>query len=164
MPNEEQISSFDNISDVSKLIQSKRDETSFNSNGHVIGQEGAEKRDEKYTELLEKFLSNYSLEKALIIKQKKTFFDFILAFFSILLLSGIALLFLGLFINSQSSLAIVIGASVDILVSFIAIPTIIAKHLFPEKIDNDVIEVVKLLVGTDENVRKALERLLSGKN
>ena len=44
--------------------------------------EGAEKRDEKYTELLEKFLSNYSLEKALIIKQKKTFFDFILAFFN----------------------------------------------------------------------------------
>lgn len=164
MPDEEAVINLKNLSEVADILKSKKDETSVNFNGRVPGADGAAKRDEKYTELLEKFLDNYESDKALARQQKKTFFNFILAFFGILLLAGIALLFIGIFIDSQSSLAIIISSSVDIIVSFIAIPTIIAKNLFPEKIDNEVIEVVKLLVGNDENIRKAIERILNGKN
>lgn len=123
----------------------------------VIGELGAIERDKKYTELLSRFSDNYNTSKKQMKNQKTAFFVVVLVFLGILLVSGIVLLFIALFSNSVNGIAIVIGASVDIFGTFIAIPTIMAKHLFPEKIDNDVIQVVKLLVENDKDIRLAKE-------
>lgn len=124
----------------------------------VIGADGARKRDKLYTKLLARFSDNYDETKKQTKWQKTTFFIVILVLLTGLLVSGIVLLYLALNNCSPCNIAIVIGASVDIIGSFIAIPTIIARHLFPEKIDNDVIKVVKLLVENDKNVREINER------
>lgn len=124
----------------------------------VIGADGARKRDKLYTELLKRFSDNYADTKQQTKWQKTTFFIVILVLLTGLLVSGIVLLYLVLNNCSACNIAIVIGASVDIVGSFIAIPTIIARHLFPEKIDNDVIKVVKLLVENDKNVREINEQ------
>lgn len=150
-------SSLDNIKWVSTLISQKRSFARPVDDG-VIGEEGAKERDGKYTKLLVTYSEKYAEDKSIVNNQKKTFFKAVLAMFIILLLAGIAILFLALFFDKQSSIAVVIGASVDILGTFIAIPTIIAKHLFPEKMDNGIIEVVKLLVQNDEHVREIKEK------
>ena len=143
-------SSLDNIKWVSTLISQKRSFARPVDDG-VIGEEGAKERDGKYTKLLVTYSEKYAEDKSIVNNQKKTFFKAVLAMFIILLLAGIAILFLALFFDKQSSIAVVIGASVDI-------PTIIAKHLFPEKMDNGIIEVVKLLVQNDEHVREIKEK------
>ena len=120
----------------------------------IIGEKGARDRDKIYTALLTKFSNHYDDTKKQAKNQKTIFFIVILFLLSGLLISGILLLYLALFNCSVNNIAVVIGASVDIFGSFIAIPTIIAKHLFPEKIDNDVIKVVQLLVENDKNVRE----------
>lgn len=130
----------------------------------VIGAVGARVRDRLYTELLKRFSDNYAETKTQTRWQKTTFFIVILILLAGLLVSGIVLLFLSLNNCSACNIAIVIGASVDIIGSFIAIPTVIAKHLFPEKIDNDVIKVVKLLVENDKNVREITEQHNNKKN
>lgn len=124
----------------------------------IIGEEGARERDKLYTKLLERFSDNYEETKKQTKWQKTTFFIVILVLLSGLVVSGVVLLFLALNNCSPCNIAIVVGASVDIISSFIAIPTIVAKHLFPEKIDNDVIKVVQLLVGNDKNVRELNEQ------
>lgn len=127
----------------------------------VIGEGGAIDRDGRYTELLETYLLEYETSKNLMYAQKRVFFYTILTFLGILIISGVAILFFALFregLDDGTALAAIIGASVDILVSFIAIPLVIAKHLFPEKVDNDIIDVVKLLVENDNNIRDVVER------
>lgn len=124
----------------------------------VIGKQGAIDRDKLYTNLLKRFSDNYEVTKEQTKRQKTAFFVVILVLLTGLLVSGIVLLFLALNNCSPCNIAIVVGASVDIISSFIAIPTIIAKHLFPEKIDNDVIKIVQLLVENDKDVRETVER------
>lgn len=124
----------------------------------VIGEEGAEERDKLYTKLLERFSDNYHTTKKQTKTHKGWFLGIILTLLILLLAGGVTLLFFCLFYDTRSSIAVVIGASVEIFGSFIAIPTIIAKHLFPEKIDNDVIEIVKLLVENDKDIRNTKER------
>ncbi len=124
----------------------------------VIGAEGAIERDKLYTELLKRFSDNYDDTKRQSKRQKTAFFIVILVLLTGLLVAGIVLLYLALNNCSVCNIAIVVGASVDIIGSFIAIPTIIARHLFPEKIDNDVIKVVRLLVENDKNVREINEQ------
>lgn len=142
---------FDDISDDSQSVNSEEEAS-------VIGEEGAIARDKLYTELLTKFSDNYDLTKKQSKTQKTVFFSVVLVFLGILLITGIVILFIALFNCSICNVAVVIGASVDILGAFIAIPTIIAKHLFPEKIDNDVIEVVKQLVRNDKHIRELKEK------
>lgn len=127
----------------------------------VIGARGARKRDRKYTRLLDIFLSNYTSNKKQMYLQKRVFFYSVLALFGVLVISGVGILFFVLFnkeIAANTALAAIIGASIDILGSFIAIPLVIAKHLFPEKVDNDIIDVVKLLVENDSNIRDVVEK------
>ncbi len=160
MPNDDNPNSFysnDTIKWVNALLQQKKNQARPVDDG-VIGEKGAKDRDEKYTKLLEIYSEKYSTDKDVVNYQKKTFFNLTLSLFVILLAAGITLLFLALFFYTKSSVAVVIGASVDILVAFIAIPTVIAKHLFPEKMDNGIIEVVKLLVQNDEHVRELKEQ------
>ena len=123
----------------------------------IIGESGAIARDREYTLLLEKFLINYTKEKKQTLIQKSLFFGIIVAFLSLLGVAGIVLLFLSLYSDSVNTLPVIIGACVDIFGSFIAIPTIIAKHLFPEKIDEKIIDVVTVLVDNDKHVRAARE-------
>lgn len=154
MPNNE---NNNKIEWVSNLLYKTKNQARKVDDG-VIGAKGAEERDNLYTELLTHFSENYVASKEQSTKQKTAYFIVTLIFLGILLGSGIAILFIAMFNYSIYNIAVVIGASLDILGTFIAIPTIIAKNLFPEKIDNDVIEVVKLLVENDKNVREAQEK------
>lgn len=123
----------------------------------VIGEEGAKQRDSEYTNLFRKYTTNYDLDKKQSLRLKSNFFWIIMISFIVLGISGIVLLFLGFFIESKNALAIIITAAVNILTSFIAIPTIIARNLFPEEADEQIVKVTNLLVENDDNIRKARE-------
>ncbi len=135
-----------------KQNEMKRDPT------FVIGEEGAQERDKHYTILLDYFVSNYDNEKKQTIQLKKYFFGVVLVLLALMGLAGIAILIIALFVDSSSSLPIIIGASVDILAAFITIPTIIARNLFPNKLDKQIISVTKLLIENDEHIRKAKKK------
>lgn len=124
----------------------------------VIGEDGAIERDEAYTELLLKFSDNYNAEKKQIRRQKGWFFYPVLIFLLVMGISGIVLLFLALYNTTLNNTAVVIGATVDIFTSFVAIPSIIARHLFPEKIDEKIVDVVKVLLENDRDIRNAAEQ------
>ena len=123
----------------------------------VIGEEGAIERDKAYTDLLSKFSENYNAEKRQIKRQKTWFFYSVLVLLFIMGFSGILLLFLALNTPTLNNLGVVIGATVDIFATFVAIPSIIARHLFPEKIDEKIVEVVKVLLENDKDIRNAAE-------
>ncbi len=171
-PTEENSSSNKNELELEKLIleldKSKKNSTSKarkikQDPTAALGGEEVNKRNEKYTDLLGKFANNYENTKKQTLWQKAWFFWIILIFFLGTLTSGIVLLFLALFNDNSSSIAVVIGASVEIFGSFIAIPLIIAKNLFPEKFDNDVIEIVKLLVKNDKDIRETIADYIKNK-
>lgn len=151
-------SSTSDEEELSKLIDDKDSATiQEDPIPPVIGEEGARQRDVEYTNLFRKYTSNYDADKKQSISLKKKFFWIIMVLFFFLGTSGIVLLFLGFFIKSENALAIIITATVNIFTSFIAIPTIIANHLFPKKIDQQIIKVMNLLVQNDDNIRKARE-------
>ena len=59
------------------------------------------------------------------------------------------------FFGKENSLAIIISASVSIIGSLIALPTVIAKHLFPEKIDENMAKVLQCMIDNDRSIRDA---------
>lgn len=123
----------------------------------VLGEKGAQIRDEKYTELLSHFSENYHKEKKQSLLFKKIFFGIIIGLFCALGISGIVILFLALFFKTDNMLSIVIASSVEVISSFIAIPTIIAKNLFPEKVDEQIVKMTEILIKNDMDVRYARE-------
>jgi len=152
-----------NSKDIKIISKNYRDDFNRNNlmikdNGEVIGETGAQERDESYTNLLSAFVESYSLQKTQTIILKGIFFGIVLFLLSALGLSGIVILFIALFRNSAMNISVVIGASVDILAVFITIPTIIARHLFPEKIDEHIVQITELLIKNDQYIRSAKEK------
>ena len=121
----------------------------------VIGIEGAKDRDKKYTSLLHAYLLNYKLDKYQIKRQKKRFFTLVFTIIGILLFIEILAIILCIFFGKEKSLAIIISASVSIIGSLIALPTVIAKHLFPEKIDENMAKVLQCMIDNDRSIRDA---------
>lgn len=130
----------------------------------VLGEKGATERDYHYTRLLGLFLKNYNTEKQQTLIHKQWFLKAVIAVFVLIGVSGIVLLFLALFVDSSNGVAVIIGACVEIFSAFIAIPIIIAKNLFPEKLDTEVIEIVKVLIDNDKDIRGAKEHRFHDKH
>lgn len=146
-----------------QFVTAQAQDTETAESDPTIGVEGARKRDKIYTNLLSKFYEYYVNEKETIKRQKEKFFKCFLGLMSIIGIGGIILWALALFVFKTNNLSIIISATIDIIVAFVAIPVIIAKHLFPEKADERITEVVKALVDNDKNIRTVESQRQNGK-
>lgn len=121
----------------------------------VVGLKGALERDATYTEILQAYLENYKEDKKVVSCQKKAFFWLVIVLFGLVfLLTSIAII-LCIFYENNNSLAIIVSSAVALIGSIIALPTIIAKHLFPDTIDDQIVTVVNFMLNNDCSIREA---------
>lgn len=110
-------------------------------------------RERAYTHLTEDFELNYKETHKQKRKLKSIFFWFIMPLYAIIILGSMFAIIFSLFING-SQIEIVLGSVASIIASVIAIPTIIAKYLFPTGEDNDMTQMVNKMQNYDNGIRR----------
>lgn len=126
----------------------------------TIGETGAEERDEIYTKLLNKYIEEYDRNRKQRRKMKNVFFGFTIAIFVLLIVGLITLLIV---MSVNKTLSVTVGAILSatafasIITALITLPTIVAKHLFPENMDCDIVDIVGKMIQNDCEIRKAAE-------
>lgn len=135
-----------------KYIAAKNDMTV------IIGEKGAIDRDPQYTLLLKNYINEYEKNSADKRDMKKKIFFFLKIFFPLLTLACIAAIAYSLFapVALIEKITFVSTSLITFISSFIVIPLTITKHLFPENIDNQIVEVVKNMIENDKEIRKCV--------
>ncbi len=122
----------------------------------TIGVDGAKKRDEKYTGLLAQYIKNYEDNKQEIKEYRERYFNLSVLIFVILVLFGISLI-VALFCIDFGIVGNIIGAItalVSIIGSMLTIPITITKHLFPQELDHEIVDIVKCMIENDCEIRR----------
>lgn len=110
-------------------------------------------REKAYTNLTEDFEYNYKethRQKRIL---KTVFFWFIMPLYAIIILGSMFAIIYSLFLKS-SQIEIVLSAVASIITSVIAIPTIIAKYLFPTGEDKDMTSMINKMLNYDKGIRR----------
>ncbi|MBQ8749269.1 MAG: hypothetical protein IJZ29_02215 [Clostridia bacterium] len=110
-------------------------------------------REKVYTHLTEDFEFNYKETHRQKRRLKETFFWFIMPLYAIIILGSMFAIIYSLFLDGYQ-IEIVLGAVASIIVSVIAIPTIIAKYLFPTGEDKDMTTMVNKMQSYDNDMRR----------
>lgn len=140
---------FDNIpKDATKVTKDlKQDETIDDKRAELKAREKA------YTKLTEDFELNYKETHRQKRRLKEVFFWFIMPLYAIIILGSMFAIIYSLFLNG-SQIEIVLGAVASIIASVIAIPTIIAKYLFPTGEDKDMTSMINKMQNYDNGIRR----------
>ena len=109
-------------------------------------------RDIAYTDLADNFVYNYRQTHEQKRFLKNIFFWFIMPLYAIIILGSMFAVIASLFI-AGSQIEVVLGAVASIITSVIAIPTIIAKYLFPIGEDKNMTKMVHKMQEYDNNIR-----------
>ena len=126
----------------------------------VVGLDGARARDIKYTVLLDKYVEQFPKDHDFYYCMKKSFFWVVLVTFVVLIFGSVALLIVAATrpnMELENVIIYAVSAMGSIISSIIVIPQIIAKHLFPEKRENEILDLIKTLISDDCEIRKANE-------
>lgn len=123
---------------------------------HAIGADGAEQRDEKYTDMLARYIQNYEDNKKEIKEYRAKYFAFSLAVLIVLLLLGAALIISLFFVDfgMVGSIVAAIAAFASIISALLVIPVTITKHLFPQELDHEIVDIVKCMIENDCEIRR----------
>jgi multisubunit Na+/H+ antiporter MnhF subunit len=124
----------------------------------TIGSDGARNRDELYTVLFRNYIEYTGSDVLSARKMKGNAFKIMFGTFCAIIIFAICFL-VYLFIegvgNTTADIVLAATALASLVTSFISLPTIITKHLFPENANNDTVEIMKALIINDCEVRKA---------
>lgn len=112
-------------------------------------------RDEVYTDLLKEYLNSYKSKMKCKQRMKVAFFIItIIAFGAIIALFGIVIINASINgISNVSDIATVLGSVASVLSALIAIPKIIAVHLFPTDEETNHVLMIKNMQQNDSRIR-----------
>ncbi len=110
-------------------------------------------RERSYTALTDDFEKNYKKTHDQKIKLKCCFFWIVMPLFVLVVLGSLFSLIISIFIPG-SQIEVVLGAVVSLISSIIAIPTIIAKYLFPTNEDSDMSSMIHKMQNYDKGIRR----------
>lgn len=116
-----------------------------------------DKRDYLYSKLLANYIESYDKKSEHNKVYKGIFFSVILFIFIGLIVTSVVILFLiaRKSTTSVADVALVISGIAGIISAIIALPKIIAEHLFPTKEDENMIDMVKSMQQNDSNIRSS---------
>jgi len=150
---------FPESQEIKFSIKAKREaikNSKITNGGAIIGAKGANDRDEEYTVLLEKYIRNYQDKQKQYGKQRNAFFIYACIIMGGVLAACLAILLCLIFVKlDRVSIIVSATASVaTILTTLIGIPLTITKHLFPQEMDHEIVDIVKSMIVNDCEIRK----------
>lgn len=134
--------------DASKVTRDMKQDPTTDDLGSQI-----KAREKSYTKLTEDFENNYNETHRQKRRLKGVFFWFIMPLYAIIILGSIAAIILSVVLPGNH-IDIVLGSVASIITSIIAIPTIIAKYLFPTGEDQDMTTMINKMQIYDSGIRK----------
>ena len=113
-------------------------------------------RNKQYTRYIAEYTNHYSQKARLSYRQKKTFFGFSLVMAGAIITAGVvAIVALAFRENfTVESLIGIVTAFAGVITAALALPSIIAGHLFPQSEDDKSAEVFGKMVDGDMQLRK----------
>lgn len=116
-------------------------------------EENIKARERSYTALTDDFEKNYKKTHEQKIKLKCCFFWIVMPLFILIVLGSLFSLIISLFITG-TQIEVVLGSVISLITAIIAIPTIIAKYLFPINEDNDMSTMINKMQNYDKGIRR----------
>ena len=113
-------------------------------------------REKSYTDLTQHFAENYYKTHKQKRRLKEIFFWFIMILYAIIIIVSLSAIIISC-LTTRNQLVIVIGSAGTIITSIIAIPTIIAKYLFPISEDMDMTNMIQGMQNYDNGIRQMEE-------
>lgn len=115
-----------------------------------------DQRDIYYTQILANYNTEYKSRRRQIRGMRNIMFWTMLSILTLVVLASIIMFFIMIFRKNEASADIVsiITVAVTFVSTVLTIPIIIARSLFPEKEDNQIIDVLTKLIENDDNIRK----------
>ncbi len=115
-----------------------------------------DQRDTYYTQILANYNTEYKERRKQIKSMRNIMFWIMLSILSLVVVASLVMFFIIICKSNNSSIDIVavISVAVSFISTILTIPIIIAKSLFPEKEDNQIIDVLTKLIENDDNIRK----------
>lgn len=113
-----------------------------------------------YTVLLKSYIASYEEKDKEKRKYKKVFFYVAIGILCLIIIA--CLLLIGMVIGKEkgnyADIGAVAGSVVGIITALIAIPKVIAEHLFPVNEESNMIDMVKNMQDNDSNIRNVIYR------
>lgn len=117
-----------------------------------------DERNVLYTELLRNYIASYEDKDNEKRRYKKVFFWVTIVILCLIVVA--CLVFIGIVIvvgkDNYTEIGAIIGSVIGIITALIAIPKIIAEHLFPVNEESNMIDMVKNMQDNDSNIRNVL--------
>lgn len=115
-----------------------------------------EVRDMYYSTTLSHYNSEYKERRKQIKLMRDVMFWVMLALFAAVIICSIILFFIIICrgVNNTSDIVSLISVLISFITTTIAIPKIMAKSLFPEKEDGQIVQILTKLIENDDNIRK----------
>lgn len=112
-------------------------------------------RDTYYSQILSNYNAEYISRRKQIKSMRDWMFWIMLSILGLIVVSSFAILIIIVCKRkfSVESVISLITVSVPLVSAILTIPAIIAKSLFPEKEDNQIVEVLTKLIENDNNIR-----------
>lgn len=132
------------------------DDTEMFDAASVYGKQ-YDKRDYLYSKLLANYIEAYDKKSQHNKVYKAIFFGVILFIFIGLIVTSVVILFLiaRKSTTSVADVALVVSGIAGIISAIIALPKIIAEHLFPTNEDENMIDMVKSMQQNDSSIRSS---------
>lgn len=117
-----------------------------------------DERNVLYTELLRNYIASYEDKDNEKRKYKKVFFWVTIVILCLIVAACLG--FIGIIVvvgkDNYTEIGAIIGSVIGIITALIAIPKIIAEHLFPVNEESNMIDMVKNMQDNDSNIRNVL--------
>ena len=115
-----------------------------------------DERDTYYSQILANYNTEYKDRRKQIKLMRNWLFGIMNFILVGVIVSCIVLFFMivNRWTGSIENIATIITVAVSFVSTILTIPIIIAKSLFPEKEDNQIVDVLTKLIENDENIRK----------
>ena len=125
-------------------------------NNFIVGTQGAQDRDKLYSALLAEYIDVYKTKQKEAHDQREKFIKYAYWIMGGVLLVSLAMLVCLIFVKMDRASMIVSASAavVTILTTLISIPLTITKHLFPQEMDHEIVDIVKSMIVNDCEIRK----------
>lgn len=118
-------------------------------------------RDTYYSQLLNNYNEEYKNRREQIKTMRNWMFWTMLSILVAVVVTSIVLFFIIVIkgVNSVEDIVSLVTVGISFISTILTIPIIIAKSLFPEKEDNQIVEVLTKLIENDQNIRQTSHNL-----
>ena len=123
-------------------------------------------RDIYYSQILNQYIGEYQKRRKQIKWMRNWLFWLMLTILFGVIISCISIFFIIIanFNATTSEITALITVCVSFISTIITIPVIIAKSLFPEKEDNQIVDVLTKLIENDNNIRNTKNNIKNSEN